>query len=192
MRTYNNDFKHMMCLDVFLLSLPQNAHAAIKNHIHPSNVCFSLLSLDVLAMHLLQQKESRTKAVEFVTLFEFTQHFNWQVDLKALLAAPYSALVLTTVKQQILWVNKGFTHMSGYSKSFAVGRKPSFLQGKKTCRQTRSRISQSLQKQVPFTESVLNYRKNGELYRCQISITPLMNTKGELTHFIALEKELSL
>lgn len=104
-----------MCLDMFLLSLPQDGHAAVKDHIHPSNVCYSLLSLDVLAMHLQQQKESSVKAAEFAALLEFAQHFGWQVNLQALLAAPYSALVLTTVHQQILWVNKGFTHMSGYS-----------------------------------------------------------------------------
>jgi PAS domain S-box-containing protein len=186
------NFNNMMCLDVFLLSLPKDRHAAINDHIQPSTVNISLLSLDVLAMHLLQQKESCIKAADFATLLTFAHQFGWQVDLQALLGAPYSALVLTTVTQQILWVNKGFTQMSGYSKSFALGRKPTFLQGEKTCSQTRSRISLGLQKQVPFTESVLNYRKNGELYLCQIRISPLMNSKGELTHFIALEEELSL
>lgn len=192
MSDYNHNFNNMMCLDVFLLSLSKDRHAAVNDHIYPLNVNFSLLSLDVLAMDLLQQKESCIKAADFVSLLKFAHQFGWQVDLQALLAAPYSALVLTTANQQILWVNKGFTQMSGYSKSFAVGRKPTFLQGEKTCRQTRSRISIGLQKQVPFTEGVLNYRKNGELYLCQIRISPLRNSQGELTHFVALEEELSL
>lgn len=186
------NFNNMMCLDVFLLSLPEDRHAAVNDHIQPSTVNFSLLSLDVLAMHLLEQKESCIKEADFATLHKFAHQFGWQVDLPALLAWPYTAIVLTTVYQQILWVNKGFTQMSGYSKSFAVGRKPSFLQGEKTCRQTLNRIRLGLQKQLPISESLLNYRRNGELYLCQIRITPLMNSQGEVTHFVALEEELSL
>lgn len=182
----------MICLDIFLLSLPPHASEVLKDNIHPPSVCYSLLSLDVLGMHLLQQKANTLKASEYETLLKFEQRFGWQLDLQALLSAEYSALVVTTASQQILWVNKGFTQMSGYSKSFAVGRKPSFLQGEKTCGHTSSRIREQLQAQVPFTETVLNYRKNGQLYLCQVSITPLVNSRGELTHFIALEKELTL
>ena len=143
-------------------------------------------------MHLQQHKENFIKGREYLTLNEYAHRFDWQLDLQALLATDYSALVLTNAAQEILWVNKGFTQMSGYSEKFALGQKPSFLQGAQTCLQTRKRIREQLENRVAFTEEVINYRKNGEVYLCQVNISPIANSQGEFTHFIALEKELSL
>ena len=42
-----------------------------------------------------------------------------------------------------------------------------------------------------FTETVVNYRKNGETYLCQIKVVPLYNEVNELTHYLAFEKELA-
>ena len=41
----------------------------------------------------------------------------------------FEALVITDINQKILWVNNGFTEMTGYSKKFAINKTPNFLQG---------------------------------------------------------------
>ena len=41
-----------------------------------------------------------------------------------------------------------------------------------------------------FSGSLLNYRKNGEPYLCQISIFPIYDAKERLDNFIAFEKEI--
>ena len=37
--------------------------------------------------------------------------------------------------------------------------------------------------------NLLNYRKDGEPYWCQVKIYPIQNSEGAFTHFIAVEKE---
>ncbi|MDF0707756.1 PAS domain-containing protein [Flagellimonas okinawensis] len=102
---------------------------------------------------------------------------------------PYEAMVVTSPDRQIVWVNQGFAEMTGYDKKFALGKNPKFLQGEKTEKETIHNISKHLNQQQVYSGSIINYRKNGERYRCDIKILPLYNSKQELTHFIALERE---
>ena len=80
--------------------------------------------------------------------------------------------------------------MTGYHKNYALGKKPSFLQGEKTSEATKQKIREKLKTEHGYEGSILNYRKNGEAYRCRIKIIPLYDSKKQLTHFIALEREL--
>lgn len=104
----------------------------------------------------------------------------------------YDALVLTDIDQNILWVNDGFNEMTGYSKKFAVGKKPTFLQGEKTSKIVKNQLKKELLNKHKFNGSLINYRKNGETYLCQISILPLYNNNKNLKYYLAIEKELEV
>lgn len=97
------------------------------------------------------------------------------------------AVILTDVDRKILWVNNDFTAITGYSLSEVMGKKPSLLQGEGTDPTDVQRIREQLAKQEPFKDEILNYRKNGEHYPCQLSIYPVFDGKNELTNFIAFE-----
>ena len=104
----------------------------------------------------------------------------------------YDALVVTNKKQKIVWVSSGFINMTGYSKTFAIGKRPSFLQGEKTSLSVKKQIDYSLKSNNTFDGSVINYKKNGSLYNCQIVISPLYNSKQEVKYYLAFEKEIPL
>ena len=101
----------------------------------------------------------------------------------------YDALVLTDKSQKIVWVNDGFNDMTGYTKKFAIGKKPSFLQGDKTSVKVKKQLREELAFNHTFSGSILNYRKNGELYLCKINILPIYNLDEKLKYFIAIEKD---
>lgn len=107
-----------------------------------------------------------------------------------ILYGTYDALVLTRADQHIVWVNDGFQEMTGYSKSFAIGKRPGFLQGAQTSENTKQEIHEQLKTDHTFTGSILNYRKNGETYQCQIKIVPIYDSNNVLKNFLALEREL--
>ena len=130
------------------------------------------------------KKEADVRQLRSILKSDITTHIR---DL--ILHGAYDALVLTRPDQHIVWVNDGFQEMTGYPKSFAIGKRPGFLQGALTSKKTKQEIRDSLEMERTSTFSILNYRKNGETYTCQIKIVPLYNTKKELTHFMALEKE---
>nr|WP_170857116.1 PAS domain-containing protein [Algoriphagus locisalis] len=133
----------------------------------------------------------RTKKLEELeALLHMSELNNWEVDLKEELSVTYEALVLTDSDQTILWVNHGFQAMTGYTPQFALGKKPRFLQGIKTCKKAKSRIGRNLALGKRISETLTNYRKNGEEYICQISIIPLINSTQDISHFLALETEI--
>ena len=132
----------------------------------------------------------KTKKIEELqALVQLSELNGWQINLKEELTAGYEALVLTDLDQTILWVNQGFQSMTGYSPNYALGKKPSFLQGSNTCMKTKSRIGKKLKMGIRLTETLTNYRRNGEEYICQISIIPLLNSTQNITHFLALETQ---
>lgn len=102
----------------------------------------------------------------------------------------YDALVITDMNQNIVWVNNGFQDMTGYSKKHAIGKRPTFLQGPGTSKAIKQQIREELEANKHFMGRILNYRKNGEPYLCQIKIVPIYDSKSVLVNFLALEKEL--
>ena len=103
----------------------------------------------------------------------------------------YDALVLTRANQHIVWVSEGFKGMTGYSKNFVLGKRPSFLQGERTCQETKKAIRESLREKHTFEGALINYRKNKETYTCHINILPIYSKKNRLKYFLAIEKEIT-
>jgi hypothetical protein len=62
------------------------------------------------------------------------------------------------------------------------------FQGEATSTVTKQRIKTALNDLKPFKEVVLNYRKNGDSYWCEIEAYPMFSKKGEFLNYIALER----
>lgn len=98
------------------------------------------------------------------------------------------AIILTDARRKIIWVNDGFTNITGYTLTEVIGKSPGrLLQGPNTEREAVNRIRKHLASQVPFKDEIINYRKNGEEYVCRLVIHPIFNNQQELTNYIAFE-----
>ncbi|NMH85904.1 PAS domain-containing protein [Flavivirga algicola] len=148
---------------------------------------------DIYAMYLAEQAANFEKQNDLEVLKTYKTKFDWFFDVEEILNNnEFEALVLTDFKQEIKWVNKGFTKMTGYSFKDALGRKPNFLQGENTSLRTLNNIRNYLKREVHFKESIINYRKNGEMYHCSIEVYPLKDNNDITTHLLALENEIRL
>ena len=179
----------MKCLEFYLSSLSDNEYDKIKDQIKPSkSKSFPLVSWDIFSDSYSQKLQQIQKKIEIDMVKSFVDklHKN-SIDL-IFEAQDYHALVITSLSQKILWVNKGFTEMTGYSKSFAIDKTPRFLQGHNTSLETKQRIRNKLKDLKPFTEIVTNYKKDNSLYKCEVKIIPLFD--DHKTHFLAIEKEI--
>lgn len=149
-----------------------------------------LLSWDISGRSYHKSMALKDKMNDVRSLLKMAKVYGWRIDIKEELCAAYEALVVTNKEQEICWVNGGFLSMTGYSASFATGRTPTFLQGRNTSQEALQRIRTCVEKGIRFTETLTNYRKNGNAYACHLSIIPLRNSKAEIMHFLALEKEI--
>jgi PAS domain S-box-containing protein len=90
----------------------------------------------------------------------------------------------------IEYANQAFYQMSGYHAEEVVGQTPRMFQGPRTNRTLLSRLKRSLLAGKAGRVQVINYRKNGEPYWCDISAWPLCDTQGNVLHYIGFEREI--
>lgn len=92
---------------------------------------------------------------------------------------------------EIVYVNQAFTELTGYSFDEAVGGNPRMLQMRDTDPETRRIIREALIKQEPVRVTIRNYNKLGIGYWIEMSILPLRDDNGEVTHFAAIERDVT-
>lgn len=91
----------------------------------------------------------------------------------------------------IVWANKAFYELTGYSQDEIIGQTPRILQGPESDRATLDKIRVALQKWQPVRVEVLNYRKNGLTYWCEMEIVPVANEKGWFTHWVSVQRDIT-
>ena len=137
---------------------------------------------------------ARASQQDFEQLVSLATTHHWQFDrqrVRTFLQNPAHALVITDRRRLIQFVNEGFRRMTGYDRHEASGQSPAFLQGAETSAETRQAIRECLAADKPFVGDVANYRKNGDLYWCRVSIEPIRNKKEQVVHYVAFEREVS-
>lgn len=92
---------------------------------------------------------------------------------------------------EIVYVNRAFTELTGYSAEEMIGKNPRVLQFNETDPATTSKIRSALLAQQPVRTSIRNISKTGRAYWLDLSIIPLRNDAGELTHFAAIERDVT-
>ncbi len=138
---------------------------------------------------------SRTDLSEFDLIETFAESKNWNFDLdkiKRFLQDRKNTIVVTCENQQIEWVSKGFTRMTGYNSYEAIGQFPKFLQGAQTTLEAKSKIRGKISSREKYSGKIINYRKNGEVYLCKVDILPIYDVQEKLVNFIAFEYEVGL
>lgn len=93
---------------------------------------------------------------------------------------------------KIIYVNEAFSRMTGYSREELIGQNPRMLQGEETDRQELDKVRKALENWQPFEADLINYKKNGEKFWVNMSVVPLANKEGWFTHWIAIERDISL
>lgn len=92
---------------------------------------------------------------------------------------------------RIVYVNQAFTDLTGFTPEEVIGKTPRILQGPQSDPNTRAEIRAALGRKEPFRTVIVNYSKSGRKYWLDINIIPLKSSNGEVTHFAAIERDLT-
>ncbi|MBI2496632.1 MAG: PAS domain S-box protein, partial [Opitutae bacterium] len=110
----------------------------------------------------------------------------------AALEAAANAVVITDCEGRIEWTNPAFTALTGYILAEARGRNLRELV--KSGRQDEEfyrRLWATILAGRVWRGSIINRRKGGSLYTEEMTITPIRNEEGRLTHFIAIKQDVT-
>lgn len=91
----------------------------------------------------------------------------------------------------ILYVNRSFEEVTGYSADEVIGQKPSILKSGEHPDRFYQKLWQTIKSGRPFRAEVINKKKNGELYYEDQLIVPVGSDDGKLRCFISIARDIS-
>lgn len=91
----------------------------------------------------------------------------------------------------IVYANKAFEEISGYSQEEIVGRNCRFLQGEDHDQEELQKIRDALQKHGACVVTLRNYRKNGELFLNRLAIRPLTDPDGNVIYYLGVQYDVT-
>lgn len=113
--------------------------------------------------------------------------------LESALNASAIPAVITNREATIEWVNPAFASLTGFDASEAIGRKPKDLV--KSGMQPPSYYEdmwKTILSGAVWRGEVINRRKDGSFYDEALTITPVADDNGTITHFVAIKEDITL
>lgn len=91
----------------------------------------------------------------------------------------------------IVFVNRAFLEMTGYSSEELIGNNCRFLQGPDTDRDTVDSVREAIDARNEVAVEILNYRKDGSSFWNALFISPVYNEHGELVYYFGSQLDVS-
>ena len=102
------------------------------------------------------------------------------------------SIIITDTQGNIEYVNQAFERISGFSRDEAIGKNPRILRSNKTPAATYTSLWKTLSDGEPWEGELLNQRKDRSLYWVQAGISAVRDDKGDITHFVSIQEDISL
>lgn len=110
---------------------------------------------------------------------------------KTALSATADGVVITDNKGNIKWVNPAYEMLTGYSIDEVINNNPRILKSGKQNPAYYKELWDTISAGSVWTGELWNKRKDGVLYLEEQSITPVKNEQGNITHYIAIKRDVT-
>ena len=117
-----------------------------------------------------------------------------QLDLRVLstaMDATANGIVITDLHGVIEWANPAFSLMTGYARHELLGQHTHILKSNEHDRAFYQGLWQTILAGQTWFGAMINRRKDGTLYDEEMSITPVRDATGQLSHFIAIKQDVT-
>lgn len=91
----------------------------------------------------------------------------------------------------LVYVNKAFETITGYTFAETIGKNCRFLQGKERDQAGVKQLREAIENKKPVEVVLRNYRKNGELFYNHLLISPLFDSHGNLLYFLGVQFDIT-
>ncbi|WP_375497489.1 PAS domain S-box protein [uncultured Nostoc sp.] len=111
------------------------------------------------------------------------------------LAATSNGIIIADARlahHPVIYVNPAFEQITGYSATDVIGQNCRFLQRTDNQQPALKELRSSIKTGISCKVVLRNYRKDGTLFWNELSISPIHDENGKLTHFIGIQTDISL
>ena len=109
----------------------------------------------------------------------------------AALQSAANAIVITDRDGNVTWVNPSYTRLTGYSFEEVIGESTRILKSGKQSSEFYKNLWDTILSGRMWNKELVNKRKDGSLYNEEMTVTPVLNTQGEITHFVAIKQDVT-
>ncbi len=102
-----------------------------------------------------------------------------------------ATVVITDAQGNIEYVNPKFTQITGYSFAEAIGQNPRILKSGEKSPEEYKELWDTITSGKEWRGVFHNKKKSGELYWESASISPIEDSAGVITHFIAVKEDIT-
>jgi len=163
----------------------QYVHQSVKQSLQQQKALFAtLLGIAIFCIIILFYLLKRGQQRSLANL----QKTTW---LSQALEHSGEAVIIANVNAQIEFVNDAFCHMTGYSREETLGNNPSMLSSGKQNKPFYNNLWTTIKNGDIWRGELTNKKKDGSLYPALMTIAPILNAQGELSHYVANQRDIS-
>jgi|GEM_PF-2030828 len=91
----------------------------------------------------------------------------------------------------LIFVNEGFEKITGYKSEDVIGKNCRFLQGDASDPVASKTIKDAIKEGKSCVVELINYRKDGSLFWNRLSLSPIKDEQGKITHFVGIQSDIT-
>jgi PAS domain S-box-containing protein len=103
----------------------------------------------------------------------------------------FVSTVITNISGEIEYVNPKFIGLTGYTQAEVIGRRMHILNPGDNSPEACKAVWETITAGKEWCGEFHNKKKNGELYWENVSISPILDPSGRITHFLAIKEDIT-
>jgi len=102
-----------------------------------------------------------------------------------------TSIMITNIFGDLEYVNPRFTELTGYTLEEVINKNPRILKTGNTNPEEYKRMWELISNGRKWSGEFLNKKKDGSLYWESASISPIIDTNGKITHYLAIKEDIT-
>lgn len=117
--------------------------------------------------------------------------------LESVIANTKDAILITKVEEEnqldntVVFANKSFTELSGYTIEEVIGKTPRLTYGNRTNETEINQLEDKLNTWEACNVEMINYTKSGKEFWNSLSFTPIADDNGWYTHWVSTQRDIT-